>query len=146
MGYVALSRVRGLKHLILDGFNGMALRVSPLAREIDVELRARSEAAVSENIVMIKTWEAREEERKKQPEPMEDDKPKSKAGSWNEKLEKMRKDYPNAYKPWSKAEDEKLITLFGAENTTKQLSNLLGRHPGSIRSRLKKHFGDELIS
>lgn len=147
MGYVALSRVRGLKHLILDGFNGMALRVSPLAREIDAELRSRSEAAVSDNIVMIKTWEAREEERKKTPEVIQEEKPKNaKAGSWNEKLDKMRKDYPNAYKPWSKAEDEKLIKLFASENTTKQLSSLLGRHPGSIRSRLKKHFGDEIIT
>jgi ATP-dependent DNA helicase PIF1 len=145
MGYVALSRVRGLKHLILDGFNGMALRVSPLAREIDAELRARSEAAVADNQHLIAVWEAREAERKLKPEPEEDDKPKAKAGSWNEKLEKMRKDYPNAYKPWSKKEDQKLIDLFGSENTVKQLSNLLGRHPGSIRVRLKKHFGDELI-
>jgi len=146
MGYVALSRVRGLKHLILDGFNGMALRVSPLAREIDAELRARSEAAVKDNEDLIKTWEVREAERKLKPEPVEEVKPKGKAGSWQEKLDKMRADYPNAYKPWSKQEDEKLIKLFGAENTTKQLSNLLGRHPGSIRARLKKHFGDELIA
>ena len=123
----------------------MALRVSPLAREIDAELRARSEAAVSEHSEVIATWEKLEAERKLQPE-VEEEKPKSKAGGWNEKLEKMRADYPNAYKPWSAAEDEKLIKLFGAENTTKQLANLMGRHPGSIRSRLKKHFGDELIA
>src|SRR5690606_6171141 len=43
MGYVALSRVRSLKHLILDGLNGMALRVSPLAKQIDAELRAKSD-------------------------------------------------------------------------------------------------------
>ena len=42
MGYVALSRVRGLKDLILDGLNGMALRVSPIARQLDIELQARS--------------------------------------------------------------------------------------------------------
>lgn len=150
MGYVALSRVRGLRHLILDGFNGMALRVSPLAREIDAELRARSEAAVSDNTELIKAWEMREAERKQQPEPEpEPGKGRAKAtkaGSWAEKLDNMRANYPNAYKPWSKKEDEKLIDLFGAENTIKQLSNLMGRHPGSIRSRLKKHFGDELIA
>ncbi len=146
MGYVALSRVRGLKHLILDGFNGMALRVSPLAREIDAELRARSDAAVSDNQGLIQTWEAREAERRLKPEVAKEEKPKAKAGSWNEKLEKMRESYPNAYKPWSKKEDQKLIDLFGSENTVKQLSNLLGRHPGSIRSRLKKHFGDEIIA
>ena len=145
MGYVALSRVRGLKHLILDGFNGMALRVSALAREIDAELRARSEAAVQDNQSLIETWKAREAERKLKPE-VEPEKPKAKIGSWAEKLEKMREEYPNAYKPWSEKEDQKLIDLFGAQNTTKQLSKLLGRHPGSIRSRLKKHFGDEIIA
>ncbi|MDB5186078.1 MAG: putative helicase [Candidatus Saccharibacteria bacterium] len=43
MGYVALSRVRGLRHLILDGFNNMALRTSPLARQIDLTLREASD-------------------------------------------------------------------------------------------------------
>ncbi|MEI6237876.1 MAG: PIF1 family DEAD/DEAH box helicase, partial [Candidatus Saccharibacteria bacterium] len=39
MGYVALSRVRSIEHLELDGLNGMALRVSPDAMQIDAELR-----------------------------------------------------------------------------------------------------------
>lgn len=145
MGYVALSRVRGLKHLILDGFNGMALRVSAVAREIDAELRARSEAAVAENAGIIAEWEAAEEARKNQPEPVEPEKTKDKSTAWADKLAKMRAEYPNAYKPWAEAEDAKLIKLFAAENTVKQISGLMGRHPGSIRARLKKHFGDELL-
>lgn len=56
MGYVALSRVRSLKHLILDGLNGMALKVSPLARQIDADLRARSEKATHDHAVTIKKW------------------------------------------------------------------------------------------
>lgn len=142
MGYVALSRVRGLKHLILDGFNGMALKVSPLARSIDKELRERSLKAQTEFASAITAWVVAEEKRKVEPE--EQEKPKVK--SWADKLAKMRVDYPSAYKAWSEKEDEKLVTLFGAENTVKQISNLMGRHPGSIRSRLKKHFGDDLIA
>jgi ATP-dependent DNA helicase PIF1 len=46
MGYVALSRVRGMEHLILDGLNSMALRVSPMARQIDADLRQRSVQAL----------------------------------------------------------------------------------------------------
>jgi ATP-dependent exoDNAse (exonuclease V) alpha subunit len=46
MGYVALSRVRGFKDLILEGMNGMALRTSPVARQIDESLRRASEQAV----------------------------------------------------------------------------------------------------
>jgi hypothetical protein len=56
MGYVALSRVRSIRHLILDGLNGMALRVSPLARQIEAELRAGSEKALQENAAAIKQW------------------------------------------------------------------------------------------
>lgn len=56
MGYVALSRVRSIKHLILDGLNGMALRVSPLAKQIDLELRSRSEQALQEHAEHIKKW------------------------------------------------------------------------------------------
>jgi hypothetical protein len=144
MGYVALSRVRGLQHLILDGMNGMALRVSPLARQIDVELRSRSEAALDEHAEVIKEWEGREEKRKLEP-PKPEKKQKS-ASDWSEKLAKMRAEYPNAYKPWPKEDDEKLVKLFGVENTIKQISKLMGRHPGSIRARLKKLFGDDIIA
>lgn len=60
MGYVALSRVRGLKHLILDGLNGMALRVSPLAKQIDSELRTKSEQALKAYAKQIGQWMADE--------------------------------------------------------------------------------------
>lgn len=61
MGYVALSRVRGLKHLILDGLNGMALKVSPLAKEIDEELRRKSQQALDEHADHIASWLQAEE-------------------------------------------------------------------------------------
>jgi len=60
MGYVALSRVRGLKHLILDGLNGMALRVSPVARHIDTMLRERSAQAVKQYADIIAAWDKAE--------------------------------------------------------------------------------------
>lgn len=60
MGYVALSRVRSLKHLILDGLNGMALRVSPLAKQIDAELRDKSNQALVSYDSHIKEWLAAE--------------------------------------------------------------------------------------
>lgn len=49
MGYVALSRVRGFKDLILDGMNGMALRTSPVARQIDESLRKASNQALKQH-------------------------------------------------------------------------------------------------
>lgn len=56
MGYVALSRVRGIKHLQLDGLNNMALRVSPYAREIDVILRSSSQQALEKYADIIAEW------------------------------------------------------------------------------------------
>lgn len=56
MGYVALSRVRSLQHLVLDGLNGMALRVSPLAKQIDAELRAKSDQALANFADHIIAW------------------------------------------------------------------------------------------
>jgi ATP-dependent exoDNAse (exonuclease V) alpha subunit len=49
MGYVALSRVRSFKDLILEGMNGMALRTSPIARQIDVSLKLASDQALVKN-------------------------------------------------------------------------------------------------
>ena len=60
MGYVALSRVRSLKHLLLDGLNGMALRVSPLAKQLDADLRARSTQALEAHAAHIAQWLADE--------------------------------------------------------------------------------------
>ncbi|HSX00258.1 MAG TPA: HRDC domain-containing protein [Patescibacteria group bacterium] len=61
MGYVALSRVRSLRHLVLDGLNGMALRVSPLAKQIDAELRSRSDQALQTYADQISRWHTDEE-------------------------------------------------------------------------------------
>lgn len=138
MGYVALSRVRGLEHLALDGLNGMALQVSPLAKKIDVELRSRSDDAVVTNQKVIADWH---EAVKKGETEIKPEVKKSK--TWADKLATMRQDYPNAYKPWSEADDRKLVLEFSNGKTVPELSKLLGRHKGSIRSRLEKHFGED---
>lgn len=48
MGYVALSRVRSLAGIKLDGLNEMALRVNPVISAMDDDLKAQSETRVSE--------------------------------------------------------------------------------------------------
>jgi ATP-dependent DNA helicase PIF1 len=138
MGYVALSRVRGLDTLSLHGINQMALRVSPEALEIDKTLRKRSS-------LDSKRFEHLRELAKKRVEQPVETKP---AGDWNEKLVKMRQKYPNAYKPWLEVDDEKLIEMFsnGQSINVKMMTEAFGRHPGSIRARLKKHFGEDALS
>lgn len=60
----------------------------------------------------------------------------------------MREEYPNAFKPWKEEEDEKLMSLFqdGKPHSIKELTDAFGRHPGSIRARLKKHFGEDAVA
>jgi ATP-dependent exoDNAse (exonuclease V) alpha subunit len=139
MGYVALSRVRSLDTLSLAGINQMALKVSPEALEIDERLRSKSARDA-------KRFEHLREIAKKRQQDELKEKPKE-GTTWSDKLAKMREKYPNAYRPWKKEDDEKLIKVFtaGKEIDLKELTQTFGRHPGSIRERLKKHFGEDAI-
>jgi ATP-dependent DNA helicase PIF1 len=141
MGYVALSRVKSMQQLALEGLNGMALKTSTLAREIDSTLRARSAQALDEFAAVIAKWQQDEEKRKNNPEP-EEERP---ASDWSEKLAKMREEYPNAYMPWKEEDDTKLKELFDKKTTLKELTEAFGRHPGSIKKRLEKHFGEDVV-
>jgi hypothetical protein len=134
MGYVALSRVRGLNTLYLRGINGMALRMSDEAQIIDENLRKRS--AQDE-----KTFHHLENKEIIQPKVSK----ASKSVSWNEKIEKMRQTYPNAYRPWTGQQDEELRVGFLNGQSIAKLSKQLGRHEGSIKMRLQKHFGEDMV-
>lgn len=137
MGYVALSRVRSLGKLHLHGINRMALQTSPEAREIDERLRTRSESD------LVKFDHLLENAKQRDVSPP----PKNSKGSsgWREKIEKMRETYPNAYKPWSDADDVALKTDFQNGASIGKLSEKLGRHEGSIKMRLQKHFGEDVV-
>jgi ATP-dependent DNA helicase PIF1 len=138
MGYVALSRVRSLETLSLNGINRMALQISPIALEIDKTLRAKCE-------LDSKRLEKLRGNVKKRVESTAEEKNPS---NWNEKVEKMRERYPNAYRPWAEADDKKLVELFsdGKNINVKSMTDIFGRHPGSIRARLKKHFGEDVLT
>jgi ATP-dependent DNA helicase PIF1 len=138
MGYVALSRVRSLNTLSLNGINRMALQISPLALEIDKSLRTKS-AQDSKRLEYLR------QNAKKRAENVPDEKSPS---NWNEKVEKMRERYPNAYRPWVEADDKRLVELFGEgkDVNVKKMTEIFGRHPGSIRARLKKHFGEDALT
>jgi ATP-dependent DNA helicase PIF1 len=138
MGYVALSRVRSLKTLSLHGINRMALQVSPMALEIDKTLRTKSaqDAKRLEHLRANAQKHAEEVETEKAP------------SNWSEKVEKMRERYPNAYRPWAESDDKKLVEMFGngEKVSVKAMTEAFGRHPGSIRARLKKHFGEDVLT
>jgi len=75
---------------------------------------------------------------------------KQKKTTWAEKLEKMRQQYPNAYRPWKLTDDVKLQEAIFENGKIdnkliSKLSKELGRHKGSIKARIKKLFGESAI-
>lgn len=137
MGYVALSRVKTLASLSLAGLNKMAITMDPGAGQIDVTLRKKS----AEDARRFKDFEARWEKFQKQSKVK---KAKAGSGDWAERLAKMREAYPNAYKPWKEADDAKLLDLYQNGAGVGELTKIFDRHPGSIRSRVRKHLGEDI--
>lgn len=137
MGYVALSRVKNLSNLYLTGINQMALRASEEARQIDQQLRECGSRDSQRFTHLIKAAA------KRGSEPI---KAKQGGSGWTEKIATMRETYPNAYRPWQAADDALLKQEFQNGKTIAALSTLLGRHEGSIKMRLQKHFGEDAIS
>jgi ATP-dependent exoDNAse (exonuclease V) alpha subunit len=137
MGYVALSRVKNVENLYLTGINQMALRVSPEAQLIDVHLKDKASQAVKRFGHLAKNAEKRAKS------PL---KKSAKADGWSGKIEKMRETYPNAYRPWLDEHDNELKQYFQQGESITKLSKRLGRHEGSIKMRLQKHFGEDIVS
>ena len=137
MGYVALSRVKNLENLYLSGINRMALSVSEDAQSIDENLRSKAAADAKRFAHLME----KAEERKKNPEPIK----KKGSGGWSDKIAKMRETYPKAYMPWEHEDDAMLKQEFQNGLSITELSDKLGRHEGSIKMRLQKHFGEDMI-
>lgn len=138
MGYVALSRVKNLQNLYLGGLNRMALRVSDDAKYMNEHLGVSSKQAVEKfkHLLNKKESKATEIESKKE----------KKSSGWAEKIEKMREEYPNAYRPWSHEDDEALKLDFHNGVALKKMSKKFGRHENSILMRLQKHFGEDIVA
>jgi ATP-dependent DNA helicase PIF1 len=134
MGYVALSRVKNLDNLYLTGINQMALKVSEDAQTIDEILRSKAAQDA-------KRFAHLADKSKKRVIPVA----KQKTGGWADKIAKMRETYPNAYRPWEAAQDALLKQEFQNGLNLEELSGLLGRHEGSIKMRLQKHFGEDVV-
>jgi hypothetical protein len=57
---------------------------------------------------------------------------------YQERLRRIRASYPRAYERWSKDDENLLVRKYRAGASTLELSGLLQRQPGAIRSRLRK--------
>ncbi len=145
-GYVALSRVRTLEGLFLEGFNDRALMLHPTIMRQDAIFRAKSDAAQKrietipdeEREVLetnfLRAIGAREAAPVKEKELAVDKKSVGGTG----KLAAIREKFPNAGRAWSKEDDEKLIEMFEAEKPMKTIIKEFGRKSGAINARLAK--------
>lgn len=137
MGYVALSRVKNVSNLYLHGINQTALRVSDEASQIDEMLRSKT-AKDKKRFEHLKAKSAKRS--------LEMPAKKKASSSWADKIAVMRETYPNAYRPWKSFDDDVLKTDFQNGSSIEKLSKKLGRHEGSIKMRLQKHFGVDVVS
>lgn len=139
-GYVALSRVKTLSGLFLRGFNNRALEVHPQILTKDADFRAASEAAtVAFAKLGTEELASMQDAFVKMSGGHEPDKnQKAKEDVEVSKLDKLRQKHPNAYRPWSEADDTKLQESFERGLTPTQLQKEFGRQRGSIHARLIK--------
>ena len=53
-------------------------------------------------------------------------------------MEEKRANHPNAYRPWTKEDDDRLLQLSALGTSIPELCEIFGRNRGAITSRLKK--------
>lgn len=143
-GYVALSRVRSLDGLFLEGFNERALMLHPTIMRQDAIFRAKSDAAQT-RISTIPQSEKEALEKNflraigaREPQPIKKKEVIEGGVGGTGKLAKIREKFPNAGRPWTKEDDEKLTEMFGADTPMKTIAKEFGRKASAITARLVK--------
>jgi len=58
----------------------------------------------------------------------------------------MREKHPNAYKPWTPADDALLSERFQNGDNLETMMKKLGRHEKSVVMRIQKLFGEDAIA
>jgi len=154
MGYVALSRIKSLDSLSLIGLSKSALVVSPEAIAMNQTWeKAAAEAAekyadlrVAISRVKKSKVDARQKSLIEADFNAGADESSEKTGEktpWQERVAKMREVYPKAYCEWTLEDDFELQDLLLDGNSVGDMVEATGRHPGAIRARLKKNYGEE---
>ncbi len=161
-GYVALSRVRSLDGLYLAGYNAKSLMVhqdiidqDQIFRGLSAQAESGYQKLTEEQITKLHqnfmfssggliTLGEKSDSEISDAEDMILDKTKAYSVEAtarkpsSRRMTAVRVEHPKAYSSWSEDEEEELSGLYRTGKPTKEISNLLGRKPGAIRSRLKK--------
>lgn len=139
-GYVAISRVRTLAGLFLEGFNDRALELHPKVAEADRGFRAYSDAARKKFASLSPAEKNTLESNFLRAIGAKDPKDVKPAQIEKTKLDALRVKYPNAGKPWSKDDDAALTAMFKRKEKNAAIAKHFGRKPSAITARLG-HLG-----
>lgn len=156
-GYVAISRVRSLAGLFLEGFNERALQLHPKVAAADNYFRAYSEAARKKFASLPPSEKAKLEKNflraigAKEPvapdaensalrNSLRSNSPRSEFSASGGKLSELREKHSNAYKKWTKEDDDTLEKMFREKKANKHIADHFGRQPSAIKGRLM-HLG-----
>ncbi|KKW47562.1 hypothetical protein A3C21_02285 [Candidatus Kaiserbacteria bacterium RIFCSPHIGHO2_02_FULL_59_21] len=146
-GYVAVSRVRTLAGLFLEGFNERALELHPKAAAADRHFRGYSDAA-RKKFSALPDGE-KEKLEKNFLRAIGAREPNTAASAVSNRqggaplvpgIEKLREKYPSAGKAWGAPDDELLKRMFAEKKPNKDIAAHFGRKPSAIRARLG-HLG-----
>jgi hypothetical protein len=142
-GYVAISRVRTLDGLFLEGFNDRALELHPRVAAADRHFRAYSTAAQTKFTALARTEKDKLENNFLRAIGAEDPDAvviKKQITSMHieggGKLSELREKHANAYKKWTNEDDDVLEKMFRDKTADKKIAAHFGRQPSAIRGRL----------
>lgn len=139
-GYVAISRVRSLSGLFLEGLNDRALQMHPKVGAADRYFRSYSTAAREKFLKLPIADKERLEQNFLKAIGAKNPAQVVTGGRAGSKLAMTREKYPNVGKPWKKEDDLYLIDLFAKKKPQKEIAARFGRKPSAIRARLG-HLG-----
>jgi ATP-dependent exoDNAse (exonuclease V) alpha subunit len=139
-GYVAISRVRTLSGLFLEGFNERALELHPNVVAADRHFRAYSDAARKKFAALASKEKERLEEAFLRAIGAKEASEVVPARIEKTKLDELREKYPNVGRPWSKEDDAILREMFEEKKHTAEIAAHFGRKPSAITARLG-HLG-----
>jgi ATP-dependent DNA helicase PIF1 len=139
-GYVAISRVRTLAGLFLEGFNERALELHPKVASADRHFRAYSDAIRKKFAAFPQSEKEKLETNFLRAIGAQEPHTVKAVEADKTSIEKLREKFPNVGKPWSKGDDAVLTEMFNDKKSQAGMAKHFGRKPSAIRARLG-HLG-----